>query len=492
MRDSGNAKLNFGLGGGNHMSVVANLFSSPESLDPMGLTPSLFQANPRQVVPTALQFNTRKSVEQIQTGVVDEQALGSDQSLRFAAYYGHRIVKQYQSIPVSAEKAPTSPGGIIDLHNGYGGADLRWIAHWLPLNRPLTLVAGATYDDLDSHRRGYLNYVGTDLGVQGSLRRDENDVEYNLDQYLQADWSLSARWSLLAGLRHSAIDLKSADHYHLPTPPESGTDYYANTPMLGTLYRLNDRLHLYASFGEGIDTPTLDNIAYKPDGTAGLNLGVLPARTASGELGAKWKLGGASTASIAGFESQTRHEIIVVGAGGGRTYYGNAPRARRRGVEAETDTALGGDWHWQLAYSYLDATYRQQYMTCAGTPCPTPTLLIPAGRRLPAIPESSLHTALRWGRDLGWNAALEGSYLSPMTVNDSNTFNAPAYGLLGCSAGYAWETQHWHLQAFARVDNLLDTHYVGAVVIDDSNSQYYEPGAGRSAYAGITLRWRNS
>ncbi|MDR3416836.1 MAG: TonB-dependent receptor [Nevskia sp.] len=488
LRDSANAKLNFGLGGGNRLSLVANAFSSPESLDPMGLTVAQFRADPRQAAPAALQFDTRKSQEQVQAGLIDEQRLNDEQSLRLAVYYGHRIIKQYQSIPLATQAPATSPGGVIDLHNGYGGTDLRWTAHWRPLDRPLTLVAGVTYDDLDSHRRGYLNFVGSVLGVQGALRRDENDIVYNLDQYLQADWSLSRRWSVQAGVRHSAVDFRSADHYRSPGAPDTTTDYYATTPVAGVLYRASEKLHLYASYGEGFDTPTFDNIAYRPDGSPGLNLALQPARTGTGELGAKWKLAQASMVRVALFESQTRDEIVVANAAGGRSTYVNAGHTRRRGLESELDAALGGDWHAQLAYSYLDATYRAD---CGPTTCVGSKYPIVAGRRLPAVPESTLYGALRWGGELGFNAALEGSYLSPVPVNDGNSSNAPAYGLLACSGGYTWESRRWRLQAFARVDNLLDTRYVGAVVINDTNGQFYESGAGRSAYAGIRMRWRD-
>jgi iron complex outermembrane receptor protein len=501
LRDSGNARFDYQPFGGNRLSVVANTFSSPESLDPMGLSFDQFHANPRQAAASAIKFDTRKSLEQTQGGLIDEQELGGGQSLRFMGYYGHRIVKQFQSIPEGAQGSPTSPGGVIDLHNAYGGADARWTAHWQPLDRPLTLVAGLSYDALDSHRRGYRNFTGTAPdttdGVQGDLRRDENNLLYNLDQYLQADWAVAARWSLLLGLRHSQVHFKSTDHYIAAgNPDDSGAETFnATTPVAGLMFRASDQLHLYASYGRGFDTPTFDNLAYRPDQQTGLNFDLRPTRSGNGELGAKWKPFAGSIARVAVFRSITSSEIAVATAQGGRTTYQNVGRSRRQGAEAEYEAALGGRWHWQLAYTYLDATYREDFQTCASSPCnPSKGIGMPvtvtAGHRLPAVPESVAFTALRWGAEHGWNAALEASYLSPVPVNDLNTGNAPAYGLLGVNAAYIWDLPRWRVQVFARCDNLLDTSYVGAVVINDSNQLYYQPGAGRSAFAGIKLSWK--
>ena len=514
LRDSGNAKFNFTPFAGNKLSVVANILSSPESLDPMGLTLGQFRANPRQAAASALTFNTRKSLEQSQGGIVDEQALGDDQSLRFMAYYGHRIVKQYQSIPESAQTAPTSPGGVIDLHNNYAGGDGRWIAHWNLLERPLTVVAGVSYDALDSHRRGYNNFTAPGVdGVQGALRRDENNDLHDFDQYLQLDWDLSEHWAAQLGVRHSEVHFNSVDHYIVANNgDDSGENtFYATTPVAGLMFKASQRLHLYASYGKGFDTPTFDNLSYRPDGQPGLNFALVPARTGSGELGAKWKLGEGSVARLSVFRSITRNEIAVASSSGGRSTYQNVGRSRRQGVEAEYEAWLGGDWHWQIAYTYLDAIYRNAFLTCTGTPCkpvvppgvtpcnadgtpnipqPAGTACVPADNRIPAVPESQLYSALRWGGERGWNAALEGSYLSPVAVNDLNRGNAPAYGVLGVNGAYIWELPHWRVQAFARLDNLLNTSYVGAVVINDGNGQYYQPGAGRSAFAGVRLSWK--
>jgi iron complex outermembrane receptor protein len=514
LRDSGNARFDFSPLPGNKLMVVANIFSSPESLDPMGLTQAQFRANPRQAAASALSFDTRKSLEQAQGGIVDEQALGDTQSLRFMAYYGHRIVKQFQSIPEGTQAAPGSPGGVIDLHNNYAGGDGRWTAHWHLLERPLTVVAGLGYDGLVSHRRGYNDFSAPGVdGVQGALRRDENDDLHDFDQYLQLDWDLSPRWSSVLGVRHSEVHFNSIDHYITGSNgDDSGQNsFHATTPVAALMFKASGRLHLYASYGEGFDTPTFDNLSYRPDGQPGLNLALVPARTGTGELGAKWKLGQASFARLAVFRSITRNEIAVASSSGGRSTYQNVGRTRRQGVEAEYDAALGGNWHWQLAYTYLDAIYRQAFLSCTGSPCkptiapgvtpcapdgspnaplPANTSCVPADNRIPAVPESQLYSALRWGGDSGWNAALEGSYLSPVGVNDLNTFNAPAYGLLGVNGAYIWDLPHWRLQVFARFDNLLDTHYVGAVVINDGNQQYYQPGAGRAAFGGVRLSWK--
>ena len=53
--------------------LVGNYLDIPEAQDPLGLTRADWNADPRQVVSVATQFNTRKSVEQLQGGVVFEQ-----------------------------------------------------------------------------------------------------------------------------------------------------------------------------------------------------------------------------------------------------------------------------------------------------------------------------------------------------------------------------------------------------------------------------------
>ena len=41
-----------------------------------------------------------------------------------------------------------------------------------------------------------------------------------------------------------------------------------------------------------------------------------------------------------------------------------------------------------------------------------------------------------------------------------------------------------------RLDNLLDRHYVGSVIVGDGNGRYYEAAPGRSWYAGAGVEYR--
>ena len=60
--------------------------------------------------------------------------------------------------------------------------------------------------------------------------------------------------------------------------------------MAGLTFKALTWLHLYASYGQGFQTPLGSELAYRPDGTSGLNLGLQPARNTSTELGVKVQL----------------------------------------------------------------------------------------------------------------------------------------------------------------------------------------------------------
>ncbi|MBN8728268.1 MAG: TonB-dependent receptor [Xanthomonadales bacterium] len=490
-RDSGNAKLTWEAADGGTLTLLANTLSSPAAEDPLGLTREQMAEDPRQVAAVAEQYDTRKSVYQRQVGAVFEQPVGAGHRLRALAYAGQRSVVQFLAIPPAAQARPTHAGGVIDLDSDYYGADLRWIWQGELAGRPLEFAAGLAVDQQAQHRRGYENFVGDTLGVRGRLRRDEDDTVGNLDQYAQATWHLAEAWSLTLGARHSEVRFRSADHYVTAgNPDDSGrTRYAATTPVAGLMWRAAEWAHAYASVGKGFETPTFNELGYRSDGGGGLAFDLLPARSRNGELGLKLRPHSTLRANLAVFRADTRDELAVATSSGGRTTYRNIGRSRRQGVEAELDWRPREDWRLQLAYTRLDASFRSSFLACAASPCTVPDTPVAAGTRMPGIPETDLHLALRHGGEFGWNGVLEASYIGSVSVDDRATERAPAYFVVAAGIGHGHQTARGVLRTFARVDNLFDRAYAGSVIVNDSNGRFFEPAPGRTFTLGMRWEW---
>ena len=489
-RDNGNAKFDLAFDADHKLTLLLNTVALPSVDDPLGLTRSQFLTDPRQPQTVAVQFNTRKSVHQEQAGLVYEQNLGSDQTIRVLGYAGQRDVEQFQSIPLSVQAAPTSPGGVIDLDGSYGGVDLRWTWQALLAGRPLQVTAGADYDSQDVHRFGYNNFSGAQRGVKGSLRRDEQDNVYNVDQYVQANWDVAERWLINVGARHSDVRFSVDDHYITAASADdsSRAAYGATTPVAGLLFRAATRWHLYAAYGNAFETPTFNELSYRPDGSAGINAGLVPARSRNGEVGSKLKFDNGGEFDVALFQANTRHELAVFSSSGGRTTYHNIDRARRRGVEAKLELPLSEAWRFETAYTHLDATFRSDF----GIPCAPPTQCVvdvPAGTRIPGVPKDFASAALRYRAGAGWNAGVEANAASATPVNDLNSEFAPGYATIDGVVGYAFTRGNAKISTFIRLNNIADRHYAGSVIVNESNGRYYEPAPGRNVFAGCTIRW---
>jgi iron complex outermembrane receptor protein len=490
--ESFNARLGYAPDEHNHLALILNVVSRPDAQDPLGLTPAQFSANPYQAAPSALLFDTRKALQQQQAGLTWNLDLTDTQSLAFMGYYGHRSVLQFLSIPVSAQAPPTSSGGVVDLDRDFGGGDARWAWRSELAGRPFSLVAGVSYDRQNELRRGYNNYSGSTLGVQGELRRNENDITYDIDEYAQATWEVAPRWSLMAGVRHSDVNFSVEDHFITSVNgDDSGSaTYSAGTPVAGVVFKVNPALNLYASYGRGFQTPLGSELAYRPDGGAGPNFDLQPARSVNTEFGAKLALRPTLTAEATLFQTLTQNEIVVDTNLGGRSTYQNSGRTRRRGAEAALDWHLADPWHLQLAYTYVDATYRDAYTTCTTAPCSVPSVLVPAGNRLPGVPKNDAFATLHYGREAGAQFALDAQLLSTVAVNDVNSVFAAGYAVFGVSAGWAAPFASGHWNAFVRLNNLFNRRYVGSVIVDDSNSRYFESAAPFNVLLGGALTWK--
>ncbi|MFZ0008770.1 MAG: TonB-dependent receptor [Steroidobacteraceae bacterium] len=220
--ESFNAKLGYQVDERNHLSLILNVISRPDAQDPLGLTAAQFAAAPNQAAPAALLYDTRKSLQQQQAGLIWNLQLTDSQSFQLMGYGGDRSVLQFLAIPLAAQLSPTSSGGVVDLDRDFGGSDARWSWQTELAGRPFSWVLGVSYDWYNELRRGYDNFAGTTLGVEGELRRNENDITYDIDEYTQVTWDFASLWSLMLGLRNSDVNFSVQDHFITPTNGNDG------------------------------------------------------------------------------------------------------------------------------------------------------------------------------------------------------------------------------------------------------------------------------
>jgi iron complex outermembrane receptor protein len=401
-------------------------------------------------------------------------------------YGGQRDTDQFQAIPTAPQASPLHPGGVIGLERRYAGTDLRWTTQTSLAQAPLEVVAGLSYDLMREHRRGWQNFSGEAIGVRGELRRDEDNRVSNLDPYLQAVWKFAPRWSLTAGVRRSTVRFSSTDRYVAGVNGDDSGEvrHGATLPVAGLIYAWSPQLHVHAALGRGFETPTFNELAYRPGGTAGLNFALKPSRSDNLELGIKGRSSAGSRLrsewSAALFQTSTRDEIVTQTNSGGRSTFQNAGATRRRGLELAWSAALAPAWQFQLSQSWLDARYRDPFATCSATPCTAPTQFIPAGNRIPGTAQSASAAEIAWQPARGWRAGGELRRSSRVYVNDTNSEAAPSFTTLALHAGYVFDLRGWALSAHVRVDNALDRRYAGSVIVNEGNGRFFEAAPGRS------------
>lgn len=388
---------------------------------------------------------------------------------------------QYQSIPVAVQGNPSHSGGVIDFERHFHGIGNRWIQPFDLGSSLLTLTAGLDYDFSRDDRQGYENFVGSTLGVKGNLRRDERNEVTSLSPYIQAAWQLG-KLDLQAGLRHSQVEFEVDDRF-LGNGDDSGSVTYRElTPTLGASYALLPELNIYASWGKGLETPTLNELSYSgPDNSFGFDL--KPATSEQIEVGLKARLAKATSLQLALFQIDTDDELVVESASGGRSRFQNAAQTRRRGVELAVESQLSETLHANLAYTHIDATYSKDF-TSNGR-------LIEDGNHLPGIPARTLFGELTWQPREGFSTAIEGLYRSKLYVEDSNTAKAaPSYALFNWQARFEQSLGALTFNQVLRIDNLLDREYIGSVIVGDGNGRFYEPGPERAWYVGAGVQYR--
>ena len=164
--------------------------------------------------------------------------------------------------------------------------------------------------------------------------------------------------------------------------------------------------------------------------------------------------------------------------GAGRTYYRNAGRTRRRGAELSIGTDIGPVTTTAV---YTRSNFRFKDFLNAGVQY--------AGKAIPGIPVNQFQGVATWHLPRAY-ASAELVAKSQVFVNDANGAAAPAFAIVNARAGgIASFGKPWLSPVFG-VQNAFDRKYISSVAVNAGTnvvtSKFYEPGAGRLWYVGLS------
>lgn len=267
-----------------------------------------------------------------------------------------------------------------------------------------------------------------------------------LGAYIQADWSPSDRFDVLAGLRlnHTRETARGDDPDGGPGPI---TVHRRVTKLSGSL---GASWHLWR---DGVDGLTLYGDirnSYKP---AALDFGpeaegeILEPETArsfeAGLKGSAWQ--GALDWDLSAFVMDFDN-LVVAQTVDGLPGLANAGKERMKGAEFEASYRIAPDLRLYGNLAWHDARFGD-YVQLFGN---TPTQL--RGNRLEMSPMHLAGLGLSYAPGHGWQASIVGNRVGDRFLNKRNTARAPAYNSLAVSLGYRFQRCELRLSG----DNLTD------------------------------------
>jgi iron complex outermembrane receptor protein len=432
--------------------------------NPGALSDSLLRVDRGQALANNVAQKAGEMGSQGQLGLTWEHAMGPG-ALEVTAYELVRTVDN--PIPVR----------YIDLHRGAGGARATLSGAAGPL---LRWTAGAEWDAQHDHRVNHEN----DGGARGALLLDQRERVRSVAGFGELSAS-AGPVELLGALRYDRFRFSVDDALVAAgDPDDSGARTMdAWSPMAGVSVSATPWLAFYANVATAFQTPTTTELANRPDGAGGFNPGLQPERTRSYEAGAKARRGGV-WAELAAYRARVRDALVPFEVEGapGRQFYRNAGEAVHRGFEASAGVQPWAALQLRAAYSYTDARFGDYVL--GGTDL--------SGNRVPGIAPHRVEASAFWSRGTGPFAGVDVRHAARVPVADTDAtgaFASPAYTTADLRGGWS-ELRVGGIRATPSVGltNAFDAEYNTSVVINAVRGRYYEPGPGRSLYAGVEVK----
>ncbi|WP_092015271.1 TonB-dependent receptor family protein [Marinobacter daqiaonensis] len=461
-----NSKLGYRLDNDRSVSVLLNLLDTPKAEDPGGLTREAAEEDPSQAWRFSRLLDAGQSVEQQLVGAHYRDGDFAAGAVDVRAFYSWRDFEQQLPFP-----GPS----LINYQRDYFGGGLEYSRDTELAGRPLTWVTGLDlgWQQDDRGRRS----VDADGNITG-VTADEYQQAQSTGVFLQGEWLLTNAVALSGGVRHDRVALEIDDDFLADGSEDNGERTFREwSGSIGLSFRYRPSHQLYATVGNAFETPTFTEFA-RPDGGGGFNPNLEPQQAWNYEVGARGLFDNGVEYELALFSANVEDELVPFENSDGRTFFENAGRTSRDGIEA----GIRWPFHsaWTATSSVTWARYRFDRFEEEGDDL--------SGNELPGLPGVLWHGGLAWQGLGGRFAEVGAHYEGDFYADNANTESVDSHWRFDFKVGDSWRLGGDNsLDLYAGVRNLLDEEYFENVRVNANFDRYYEPAAGRTFYAGIEL-----
>jgi iron complex outermembrane recepter protein len=459
-----NLKMRYQLGSSAKLSLLLNYGNSPFAQDAGGLTAAQAQADRQQARAQSLQFDGGEKVEQGRAGLVFEKRFLEKHALKLRAFATGRDFEN---------RLAFRNGGWVEFERLFGGGNATYLFEGAKYRAQLGLESNNQRDK----RRRFNNLDGK----KGEPTFEQTERYDNLGAFWLNEFSPSSQWIFTAAARFDAIRLRVADRF-LNDGDQSGTRAYERfNPSFGLVFLPAPVLSLYANLATNFETPTLNELSANPGNLGGFNPNLKPQESVNGEIGAKIRATSRLGLDLALFQIDLRNEFVPyqLADAPGRTFFRNAGKSRRRGIETALNLQIAKGLALTMNYTFSDFRYTDY--ESAGTRFD--------GKRLPALPRHLIFGALQWTHRAGFYAVAQVQRQSRIFANDANTAGDPAYALFSLRGGFSKKWKRVQMEPFAGANNLFNARYSNNLLINAAADRYFEPAADfGSFYGGVKIR----
>lgn len=276
------------------------------------------------------------------------------------------------------------------------------------------------------------------------------------------------------------------------------------TPKVALNFKLTKTVALYTSYGRGYDVPSAselnNNYFTSNQGATTLNPDLKPQVSDNFEVGIKGDLKNKKKGEwlrkaffdITFFNYKIKDDLVpfIIGS---KTYYRNAARTTRTGVEVGIKTEPVERVDMIINYIYTHFKY-DAYDALVYDSTQTVSHQNYSGNMLPSYPSHILNFILEYEYKIGKNIngilQFDCDYVTKMYVDDKNSVSTSPYFFSNPMAGINITLNRLNILAFAQVTNITNRKYVGFVNINDYYGRYFEPNEPRNFIGGINISYK--